>query len=171
MPSTSENVPTPGRTTPPDPAAPSPTGEGLGGLPVGDRPDAYPAAASEPGIDPLSQVESGHHDGSALDVVPDSSDLKPPPTTEPARPSRVRLAGTRTSTVWLGVWAGLALLILLIIFVAQNTANVRVNFLWLHGTISLALALLIACVGGAAIALAAGAARIIQLRREVRRIR
>jgi hypothetical protein len=91
MPATSENAPTPGRATPPDPAALSPTGEGLGGLPVGERPDAYPAAASEPGIDPLAEPDS------AVDVIPDSSDLKPPPTTESTRPPRVRLAGTRTS--------------------------------------------------------------------------
>ena len=35
-------------------------------------------------------------------------------------------------------------LILLIIFVAQNTGNVRLSFLWMEGQISLALAMLIA---------------------------
>jgi uncharacterized integral membrane protein len=76
---------------------------------------------------------------------------------------------TRTSAVWFGVWAGALALILLIIFVAQNTAGVQINFLWMHGRISLALALLIAGVAGAVIAMAVGAARIIQLRRMVRR--
>lgn len=71
--------------------------------------------------------------------------------------------------VWSGVWAGVAALILLIIFVAQNTASVEITFLGLEGRISLALALLIAGVAGAVIAMAVGALRIIQLRRLVRR--
>ena len=51
---------------------------------------------------------------------------------------------TRTGAVWFGVWAGAAALIVLIVFVAQNTGNVRINFLWMDGLIPLALALLIA---------------------------
>ena len=61
--------------------------------------------------------------------------------------------------------------ILLIIFVAQNTADVEINFLWMSGRISLALAMLIAGVAGAVVAMAVAAARIIQLRRMVRRVR
>ena len=73
--------------------------------------------------------------------------------------------------MWLGVWAGVLVVILLIIFVAQNTASVEINFLWMSGQISLALAMLIAGVAGAIIAMAVAAARIIQLRRMVRRSR
>jgi uncharacterized integral membrane protein len=73
--------------------------------------------------------------------------------------------------MWLGVWAGVLVVILLIIFVAQNTAGVEINFLWMSGRISLALAMLIAGVAGAIIAMAVAAARIIQLRRMVRRAR
>jgi uncharacterized integral membrane protein len=58
--------------------------------------------------------------------------------------------------------------VLLIIFIGQNTAGVRIRFLWLDGTIPTALALLIAGVGGAVIAMAVSAARIVQLRRQVR---
>ena len=76
---------------------------------------------------------------------------------------------TRTSAVWFGVWPGVAGLILLIIFVAQNTSGVEINFLWMHGRIPLALGLLIAGVCGAAVAMAVAAVRIIQLRRLFRR--
>jgi uncharacterized integral membrane protein len=76
---------------------------------------------------------------------------------------------TRISAAWMGVWAGLVVVILLIIFIGQNTAGVRIRFLWMDGTIPTALALLIAGVGGAIIAMAVAAARIIQLRRMVRR--
>jgi uncharacterized integral membrane protein len=81
----------------------------------------------------------------------------------------VRVPRTRISAVWFGVWAGVVALILLIIFVGQNTAAVEISFLWMDGQISLALALLIAGVAGALIAMAVAAARIIQLRRLVRR--
>jgi uncharacterized integral membrane protein len=78
---------------------------------------------------------------------------------------------TRISAAWLGVWAGLLVVVLLIVFIGQNTADVRIRFLWLDGLIPTALALLIAGVGGAIIAMAVAAARIVQLRRLVRRRR
>jgi len=78
---------------------------------------------------------------------------------------------TRISAAWLGVWAGVVVVILLIVFIGQNTAPVRIEFLWMHGLIPTALALLMAGVGGAIIAMAVAAARIIQLRRLVRRRR
>jgi uncharacterized integral membrane protein len=95
------------------------------------------------------------------------------PVGEPvaAKPERVQVAHTRTSAAWVGVWAGVLALTLLIIFVAQNTARVRISFFALEGEISLALALLIAGVGGAIIAMAVAATRIVQLRRMVRRRR
>jgi uncharacterized integral membrane protein len=76
---------------------------------------------------------------------------------------------TRVSTVWFGVVAGALGLIVLIIFVAQNTGSVQINFLWMSGNFSIAVALLIAGVAGALVAIAVAAARIIQLRRLVRR--
>jgi uncharacterized integral membrane protein len=87
----------------------------------------------------------------------------------PAKTGRVQVAHTRTSAAWVGVWAGVLVLILLIIFVAQNTARVRISFFALEGEISLALALLIAGVGGAIVSMAVAATRILQLRRMVRR--
>src|SRR4029450_4806626 len=65
----------------------------------------------------------------------------------PATPSpKVQGGPTRTSAVWAGVWAGVVVLILLIIFIAQNTAKVQISFFALDGQIPLALALLIAGV-------------------------
>jgi uncharacterized integral membrane protein len=81
----------------------------------------------------------------------------------------ITVAHTRTSAAWFGIWAGVAVLILLIIFIAQNTADVEITFLWMHGSLPLALALLIAGVGVAIIAMGVAAARIAQLRRLIRR--
>ena len=87
----------------------------------------------------------------------------------PSHREPVKVPRTRTSAVWFGVWAGAFSLILLIIFVAQNTGNVRLSFLWFDGQIPLGLAMLIAGVCGAFIAMAVAAVRIIQLRRLVHR--
>jgi uncharacterized integral membrane protein len=104
----------------------------------------------------------------ALDPSPDL--LPPGPVVKPTESHlRVKVPRTRLSAAWLGIWAGAVVLILLIIFVAQNTATVRIDFLWMSGSVSLAVALLIAGVGGAIVAMAIAAARIIQLRRLVRR--
>lgn len=101
-----------------------------------------------------------------------SGDLVPPPGPDllpPAKPEHPQVARTRTSAVWMGIWAGVVVLVLLIVFIAQNTADVRISFFTLEGSIPLALALLIAGVAGAVIAGAVAAFRILQLRRQVRR--
>jgi uncharacterized integral membrane protein len=97
-----------------------------------------------------------------------------PPTELPPPPSRPAATGTRgpytrIRAAWVGVWAGIAAIILLIIFIGQNTTKVDIHFLWMDGRIPVALALLIAGVGGAVIALAVSAARILQMRRHMRR--
>ena len=97
---------------------------------------------------------------------PDAEDaatmaVKDTPAQAPRASSAARL--------WVSVALATALLVLLIIFIAENSKQVTVSFLGIHGHISLALALLIAAVVGAAVTLLAGTARIMQLRREVRR--
>jgi uncharacterized integral membrane protein len=63
------------------------------------------------------------------------------------------------------------LLLLLVIFIAQNTQSVQVSFLGWNGRAPLAVALLIASVVGIVLAAVAGTLRIVQLRRRVRRDR
>jgi len=53
----------------------------------------------------------------------------------------------------------------------QNTRSVEVTFLWMHGSVPLALALLVAGVGVAIMAMAVGVARTTQLRRMSRQRR
>jgi putative membrane protein len=72
---------------------------------------------------------------------------------------------TRTSSTWVGICAAALTLVVLIVFMMQNTRSVEVTFLWMHGSLPLALALLIAGVGVAVLAMVIGAARITQLRR------
>ncbi len=81
------------------------------------------------------------------------------------------LRGSRTSGFWLAVAALGIVLILLVIFIAQNTRDTKVSFLAWDGEVPVAVALLIATTAGLFLATVAGSLRILQLRRRVRRIR
>jgi len=80
-----------------------------------------------------------------------------------APPSRIPY--TRTSGTWFGICVAALLFVVLIVFMLQNTRSVQVSFLGMHGSLPLALALLIAAVGAAIVTMVVGAARITQLRR------
>ena len=88
-----------------------------------------------------------------------------PPSTEP----RHQVRGTRAGRIWVGACASALITVALIIFMIQNTHTVAVSFLGMTGSTSLALMLLIAAIGGILLTLLLGSARIIQLRRAVRR--
>jgi putative membrane protein len=94
----------------------------------------------------------------------------PPPPAASKAPERgrmhTRISGTRT-----GLIAGVALLIVMLIFIIQNAHAVNISFLGAHLRLSLAVALLFAAVIGALLMAAAGTARITQLRRIMRRDR
>jgi uncharacterized integral membrane protein len=81
------------------------------------------------------------------------------------------LRGSRTSGLWVAVVSSGVVLVLLIIFIAQNTEPVRISFLGWEGEAPLAVALLAATVAGLFLAAIAGTLRIWQLRRRVRRER
>jgi uncharacterized integral membrane protein len=67
------------------------------------------------------------------------------------------------------VLALVLVLLLLAVFILQNTQKVQVSFLGWDGSAPLAAALLIATVAGALLVATAGLLRILQLRRRVRR--
>ena len=110
-------------------------------------------------------------------VHPEQS-LPPVPPTAPTVPEAggrwrrrlpSRLPRTRTGTAWASIVSSVLLLILLVVFIAQNAHPVDVSFLMLHGRFPLAVALLAAVAGGALIAVIGGTLRMVQLRRAVPR--
>jgi len=72
---------------------------------------------------------------------------------------------TRVSAAFVGAVAGLLVLVLLLIFILENTESVTVNFLGASGRLGLGLALLVAAVAGALVVAILGVARIAQLRK------
>ena len=99
------------------------------------------------------------------------SERGPDPGTSRTTPDTDPLRRSRTSGAWLAVTALAVLLLLLVIFIAQNTQRVEVSFLGWNGDAPLAVALLIAAIVGIVLAVFAGSLRIVQLRRRVRRER
>ena len=65
----------------------------------------------------------------------------------------------------------IVLLLLLAVFILQNTQKVEISFFGWNGQAPLAASLLIATVAGALVVATAGALRILQLRRRVKRER
>jgi uncharacterized integral membrane protein len=79
------------------------------------------------------------------------------------------LRGSRTSGFWAGVLVLAVLLLLLAVFILQNTQKVEVSFLGWNGRAPLAATLLLAAVAGSVVVATAGLLRILQLRRRVKR--
>jgi uncharacterized integral membrane protein len=89
-----------------------------------------------------------------------------PPAQLPAEAAKER---TRTKVVFTSLVAGLVILILLLIFMLENTQSVKVRYFGAGGHIALGLALLLAAVGGGLLVAIAGSARVLQLRRRIKR--
>lgn len=81
------------------------------------------------------------------------------------------LRGSRTSGTWIAVIVLSLLLLLLAVFILQNTQKVEVALFGWNGRAPLAATLLIAAAGGALVVASAGVLRILQLRRRVKRQR
>ena len=92
----------------------------------------------------------------------------PPPAAGTSQRGRMhtRISGMRTALI-----AGAVALVVVMIFIIQNTRAVNISFLGAHLRLSLAVALFFAAIAGALLMTVAGTARITQLRRIVRRNR
>ena len=98
---------------------------------------------------------------------------QPTEPTEPTGPSEPTgpdpLRGSRTSHAWIAVVGAGVLLLLLVVFIAQNTQDAHISFLWWDGEAPLSVALLVAAIIGIALTAVVGTLRIWQLRRRVKR--
>lgn len=94
-----------------------------------------------------------------------------PATTQPTQPKerQAKPPRTRTSTAFTGRVAGAIILILLLIFILENTQSVKISYFGASGHVPLGVALLLAAVGGALLVGLLGAARIAQVRRHAKR--
>ena len=116
---------------------------------------------------PPEQVPPGPQTASYQGAQPDTGN-------EPSAPpygfdDKGRVKRTKVSGVWIGLIAAAIVLILLIIFIAQNLNTVGLHFFGFYGKVSLGLALLVAAIAGILLAAVPGTVRILQLRKSLRR--
>jgi lipopolysaccharide assembly protein A len=108
--------------------------------------------------------------GSAPSAAPTQPAPTQPAPSASAAPKRGRgPLGSRIGAARTMLIAGALVLIVVLIFIIENAHTVTITFFGAHLRISLAVALLLAAIGGALVMAAAGTARITQLRRLVRR--
>jgi uncharacterized integral membrane protein len=124
---------------------------------------SQPARPGTQPIQPQSPQPSTQYQRPAGPETPPTP-IEPPPGFD----DRGHVRRTKVSGVWVGLIAAVVVLVLLIIFIAQNLDKATVHFLGFSGRVSLGLALLVAALCGVVIAVVPGTVRIFQLRKALR---
>ena len=97
---------------------------------------------------------------------PSQQPAAPPAGKTPKEPA---VGFTRAGALWTFLILGFLILIVLLIFITQNTASAAFQFFTWHWTLPLGVAILLAAVGGGLITVTVGTARIFQLRRTAKK--
>jgi uncharacterized integral membrane protein len=116
-------------------------------------------------------TEQPEFPGATTTMPPQSANGTSPQLPPPARPPASERIRTWISSLRTSLIAAVAAVIVGIIFIIQNARPVNIGFLGAYLHLSLAVALLLAAIGGALTMVAAGPARITELRRIMRRDR
>ena len=117
----------------------------------------------QPGMTPLPPAEPPAASGKGV---------PPDPTATPgeylASPeSAVKF--TRAAALWSALIVGFLILILLLVFIMQNTDSTTVNFFGWQASLPVGVAVLLSAVSGGLLTVAVGTARIVQLRRAAKK--
>jgi uncharacterized integral membrane protein len=133
---------------------------------------------SQPGYEPPqgpaapNRASETGYDAAPVPLPPPDAETAPPghPAENPrGLDEHGRPRGGKVSALWIGLIVAAVLLILLLIFIAQNSKTVPIHFFTASGHISLAVALLLSAVVAVLLVAIPGSLRILQLRRLVRR--
>lgn len=115
---------------------------------------------------------TGEHVPATYEPVPESTE---PGTAapEPVAPARdqafKKMKRTRFSGLWVGLTAAAVVLLVLLVFIIENSQSVQISFFGAHGHLSLGVALLLAAIAGVLLVAVPGYGRILQLRRALRK--
>jgi uncharacterized integral membrane protein len=119
-----------------------------------DQPSGEPVVAPGQPADPADPVGPGATGAESDPVRDENRSLDPK--------SRTRISGT-----WVGILIAAVLLVLLLVFILQNTQSVKVSYLTANGHIPLGVALTLACAGGVLLSGVVASLRILQIRRAI----
>lgn len=119
--------------------------------------------STDPQVPPVESSHPGPSDRNEPEPpLVDSSAPKPPPPENAVH-------FTRAAALWSALIVGLLVLIVLLIFIAQNTDSGTFHFLGWNWSLPLGVALLGAAVLGGLVTTLAGVVRIVQLRRAAKK--
>jgi len=148
--------------------------------PEADRPPVVPAPASPADDTSMSAPETAADSAAGPDTEPadpatpaapatPEPDLSAPPAPVPVPAGSTPLRRSRFGVLWISSILAALVLILLLVFIIENSAKVDISFLGAHGHLPLGVALLLSAVSGLLLVAIPGTGRILQLRRQVRR--
>jgi uncharacterized integral membrane protein len=92
-----------------------------------------------------------------------------PPDAVPAPTPESAVKFTRAAALWSAMIGGFVILILLLVFILQNTGSTTIHLFAWEWNLPVGVAILLAAVCGGLLTVAAGTTRIIQLRRAAKR--
>ncbi|MFB1294299.1 lipopolysaccharide assembly LapA domain-containing protein [Mycobacterium sp. pW049] len=92
-----------------------------------------------------------------------------PVSGNPPPPPKSAVHRTRAAALWASLAVGFLILIVLLIFIAQNTESTPMQFLGWEWSLPLGVSILFAAVAGGLLTFAVGAVRIFQLRRAAKK--
>ncbi len=130
------------------------------------EPQPPPTAAPAPG--PATGAEVPPQAGPVTQPPPQTA---PQQATAPPAAPPLKIKRTRISGLWATMGCFAVVLLLLLIFILQNSAKVEISYMGAHGHLPLGVALLFAAICGVLLVVLAGTARISQLRTTARRHR
>ena len=109
------------------------------------------------------------HAAPSKPVTPAVQQAQPGTPAKTARPAEPAVKFTRAAALWTALIVGFLVLIVLLVFIAQNTESAQFAFLGWRWSLPLGVAILLSAVCGGLLTVAAGSARIYQLRRAAKR--
>lgn len=113
---------------------------------------------------PMTSDPSASPDQPPPEVTPE---VAVPPAAAAKQESAVKF--TRAAALWSALITGFVILIVLLVFIMQNTDSTTINFFGWEWNLPVGVAILLAAVCGGLLTVAVGTARIVQLRRAARK--
>lgn len=104
-----------------------------------------------------------------MSTDPNVSPNEPSVAVEPTAHAKDEVKFTRAAALWTSLILGFLILIVLLIFITQNTESTPFTFMHWHWNLPLGVAILLAAVCGGLITALVSAARMFQLRRAAKK--
>jgi uncharacterized integral membrane protein len=125
------------------------------------------AMTSDPSMSPDRPPDAVPAPTPAAEAPKPSTKPSLKPSTKPSPESAVKF--TRAAALWSAMIGGFLILILLLVFILQNTGSASIHLFAWEWNLPVGVAILLAAVCGGLLTVAAGSTRIIQLRRAAKR--